>query len=52
MDDSAAGDDLRRLGSHLLRTNERNERLIEGLLVLAEADRDCRARCRSGSTSL
>jgi signal transduction histidine kinase len=39
MDDPAAGDDLRRLGSHLLRTNERNERLIEGLLVLAEADR-------------
>ena len=38
MDDSAAGDDLR-LGSHLLRANERNERLIEGLLVLAEADR-------------
>jgi signal transduction histidine kinase len=39
MDDPAAGDDLRQLGSHLLRTNERNERLIEGLLVLAEADR-------------
>ena len=39
MDDPAAGDDLRRLGSHLLRTNERNERLVEGLLVLAEADR-------------
>jgi signal transduction histidine kinase len=39
MDDPSAGDDLRRLGSHLLRTNERNERLIEGLLVLAEADR-------------
>jgi signal transduction histidine kinase len=39
MDDPGAGDDLLRLGSHLLRTNERNERLIEGLLVLAEADR-------------
>jgi signal transduction histidine kinase len=39
MEDPAAGDGLRRLGSHLLRTNERNERLIEGLLVLAEADR-------------
>jgi signal transduction histidine kinase len=39
LDDPAAGDDLRQLGSHLLRTNERNERLIEGLLVLAEADR-------------
>ena len=39
MDDPAAGDDLRRLGAYLLRANERNERLIEGLLVLAEADR-------------
>jgi signal transduction histidine kinase len=39
MDNPAAGDDLRQLGAHLLRTNERNERLIEGLLVLAEADR-------------
>ena len=39
MDDPAAGDELRRLGAHLIRTNERNERLIEGLLVLAEADR-------------
>jgi len=39
MDDPAAGEDLRQLGSRLLRTNERNERLIEGLLVLAEADR-------------
>ncbi len=39
MDDPAAGDNLCRLGSHLLRANERNERLIEGLLVLAEADR-------------
>ena len=39
MDDPAAGGDLRRLGTHLLRANERNERLIEGLLVLAEADR-------------
>jgi signal transduction histidine kinase len=39
LDDPAAGDDMRRLGAHLLRTNERNERLIEGLLVLAESDR-------------
>ena len=31
--------DLRRLGAQLLRVNERNERLIEGLLVLAESDR-------------
>jgi signal transduction histidine kinase len=34
-----AGDDLRKLGAQLLRTNERNESLIEGLLVLAESDR-------------
>ena len=39
MDDPAAGEDLRRLGAQLLRTNERNESLIEGLLVLAESDR-------------
>jgi signal transduction histidine kinase len=39
MDDPAASQDLRRLGELLLRTNERNERLIEGLLVLAESDR-------------
>jgi signal transduction histidine kinase len=39
MDDPVASQDLRRLGGLLLRTNERNERLIEGLLVLAESDR-------------
>jgi signal transduction histidine kinase len=39
LDDPEANQDLRRLGAHLLRANERNERLIEGLLVLAEADR-------------
>ena len=39
MDDPAASQDLHRLGVHLLRTNERSERLIEGLLVLAESDR-------------
>jgi signal transduction histidine kinase len=39
MDDPAASQDLRRLGSLLLRTNERSEKLIEGLLVLAESDR-------------
>jgi signal transduction histidine kinase len=39
LDDPEATGDLRRLGAHLLRANERNERLIEGLLVLAEADR-------------
>jgi signal transduction histidine kinase len=39
LDDPKATGDLRRLGAHLLRANERNEQLIEGLLVLAEADR-------------
>jgi signal transduction histidine kinase len=34
-----AGQDLQRLGTQLLLTNDRNERLIEGLLVLAESDR-------------
>jgi signal transduction histidine kinase len=34
-----AGQDLRRLGAQLLLTNDRNEKLIEGLLVLAESDR-------------
>ena len=34
-----AGQDLHRLGTQLLLTNDRNERLIEGLLVLAESDR-------------
>jgi len=39
MENPEAGEDLHRLGAQLLRTNERNERLIEGLLVLAEGDR-------------
>jgi signal transduction histidine kinase len=39
LDDPEATQDLRRLGAYLLRANERNEQLIEGLLVLAEADR-------------
>ena len=39
MEDPDADQELRRLGVQLLRTNERNERLIEGLLVLAESDR-------------
>jgi signal transduction histidine kinase len=39
MDDPDSSQDLHRLGVHLLRTNERSERLIEGLLVLAESDR-------------
>jgi signal transduction histidine kinase len=39
MDDPATSQDLHRLGAQLLRTNERSEKLIEGLLVLAESDR-------------
>ena len=39
MEAPEAGEDLRKLGAQLLRTNERNEGLIEGLLVLAESDR-------------
>jgi signal transduction histidine kinase len=39
LDDPQATQDLRRLGAQLLRANQRNEQLIEGLLVLAEADR-------------
>jgi signal transduction histidine kinase len=39
MEDPDSGQDLRRLGAVLLRTNERNENLVEGLLALAESDR-------------
>jgi signal transduction histidine kinase len=39
MDAPEASQDLHRLGAQLLRTNERNEKLIEGLLILAESDR-------------
>jgi len=39
LDDPGVTEDLRRLGGQLLRANERNERLLEGLVVLAEADR-------------
>jgi signal transduction histidine kinase len=39
MDDPEGQYDLRQLGRNLLAANERNERLIEGLLVLAEVDR-------------
>jgi signal transduction histidine kinase len=39
MDDPQSGEDLHRLGTQLIRVNERSERLIEGLLVLAESDR-------------
>jgi signal transduction histidine kinase len=39
MDAPEASRDLHQLGAQLLRTNERNEKLIEGLLILAESDR-------------
>ena len=39
MDHPEASADLHRLGQQLLRTSERSEKLIEGLLVLAESDR-------------
>ena len=38
-DDDLSGEQLRLLTAQLLATNERNERLIEGLLVLSESDR-------------
>ncbi|HEV8555933.1 MAG TPA: ATP-binding protein [Actinophytocola sp.] len=38
MADPTATPELLRLGQHLLHTNERSERLIEGLLVLARSD--------------
>ena len=39
MADPAASPDLVRLGTQLLHTNERTERLIDGLLLLARSDR-------------
>jgi signal transduction histidine kinase len=36
--------EVRRLGEHLLHTNERSERMIEGLLVLARSDRGLESR--------
>lgn len=44
MTDPNASPDLMRLGAHLLHTNERTERLIEGLLVLARSDRGLSSR--------
>jgi signal transduction histidine kinase len=44
LEDPDAGQDLKRLGAQLLRTNEQNENLIEGLLVLAETDRGLQGR--------
>ena len=42
--DDLSTDQLRLLTTQLLATNERNERLIEGLLVLSESDRGLVAR--------
>ncbi|MEQ0560703.1 ATP-binding protein [Amycolatopsis sp. NEAU-NG30] len=36
--------EMRKLGTHLLHTNERSERMIEGLLVLARSDRGLQSR--------
>jgi len=44
MADPTASPELMRLGTHLLHTNERNERLIDGLLVLARSDRGLTTR--------
>ena len=44
MADPTASPDLMRLGDHLLHTNERTERLIEGLLLLARSDRGLTSR--------
>jgi signal transduction histidine kinase len=42
MEAPEAGDDLRKLGTQLLLTNARNERLVDGMLVLAECDQGLR----------
>ncbi|WP_394614095.1 sensor histidine kinase [Lentzea sp. JNUCC 0626] len=39
-----ATEDMRRLGAHLLDTNERSEKLIDGLLLLARSDRGLATR--------
>jgi signal transduction histidine kinase len=44
MADPTASPELMRLGNHLLHTNERTERLIEGLLLLARSDRGLSSR--------
>ena len=44
MTDPDVTPELRKLGTHLLHTNERSERMIEGLLVLARSDRGIGAR--------
>jgi signal transduction histidine kinase len=44
MADPEAPPQLRRLGEHLLHTNERSEQMIEGLLVLARSNRGLTSR--------
>jgi signal transduction histidine kinase len=44
MADPEVTPELRKLGTHLLHTNERSERMIEGLLILARSDRGLTAR--------
>jgi signal transduction histidine kinase len=44
MADPEVAPELRKLGTHLLHTNERSERMIEGLLILARSDRGLHAR--------
>ncbi|MFC0503983.1 sensor histidine kinase [Micromonospora costi] len=41
-----ASDDVRRLGESLLAVNERHERLIDGLLTLADSENELTARSR------
>jgi signal transduction histidine kinase len=52
MDDPDAGQDLHRLGTQLLRTNEHNEQLIEGMLTLAEGDRGLQGKVPVGLDAL
>jgi signal transduction histidine kinase len=44
MADPEVKPEVRRLGEHMLHTNERSERMIEGLLVLARSDRGLTSR--------
>ncbi|MEV6906942.1 ATP-binding protein [Amycolatopsis sp. NPDC051071] len=44
MADPAVSPELKKLGEHLIYTNERSERMIEGLLVLARSDRGLATR--------
>jgi signal transduction histidine kinase len=44
MADPDVAPELAKLGTHLLHTNERSERMIEGLLILARSDRGLHAR--------